>query len=384
MRHIREFDRRDHTVILMQVENEVGLLRTDRDYSSVATREFNARVPADLLNYIVQHKATLRPALQQGWQRNGYRTQGNWTEIFGDLAPEAFSAWAVSHYVDAVAAAGKAEYPIPYYINVALMNSGAARAGEWPSGGGTANVVDIWKATAPHIDIIAPDIYRVEFPEMVEIYDRPDNPIFVPETGFQPYYAPYVFTTLAGDNGLGFAPFGVDGGYAEDFGDGYGKDVPSQPKELEPTAALAAFEENYRVLRPLLPLIVSKRYQNNLFPVVLNMYRHESIAIPVGDSLSAVVHFDEAFVANTSAHRAGGIIIKLAADRFVIAGEGFHINFAELKGMPRNAEYLSVEEGTFDGDQWARTRVLNGDEESVTLETHKPRILMVHLNRSDR
>jgi hypothetical protein len=384
MKHIREFDGRDHTVILMQVENETGLLGTDRDYSSAAAQAFNARVPADLLSYIAKNKADLRPALQHAWQENGSQTEGTWTEIFGHLAPEAFSAWSISHYVDAVAAAGKTEYPIPYYVNVALMNSGAARAGEWPSGGGTANVIDIWKANAPHIDIIAPDIYRVEFPEMVEIYDRPDNPVLVPETGFAPYYAPYVFTTLAGHNGLGFAPFGVDSGYAEDAGDGYGNSVPSKAKEPEPSDAFAAFEENYRVLRPLLPLIVSKRYQNSLFPIVLNMYRHESLAIQVGDSLSAVVHFDETFVANTSAHRGGGIIIKLAADKFVIAGEGFHINFAELKGVPRNAEYLTIEEGTFEGDRWIRTRVLNGDEESVTLHTHKPRILLVHLIRRDR
>jgi hypothetical protein len=146
--------------------------------------------------------------------------------------------------------------------------------------------------------------------------------------------------------------------------------------------AQAAVEENYSMLRPLLPLIASKRYQNSLFPIVLNLYRHEAVAIPLGDSLSAVVHFDEQFVAAMAAHRAGGLIIKLAPDRFVVAGHGFHVNFAELKGVPRNAEYLTIEEGTFDGDRWVRERVLNGDEENVSLPIHMPRILMVHLNRN--
>jgi beta-galactosidase GanA len=366
MKHISGFDSRDHTVILMQIENETGLIRTDRDYSSVASQKFAEQVPEDLLRSLSNHKESLRPALQQAWRQTNFRMRGTWTELFGDLAPEAFSAWAVSRYVDAVAAAGKAEYAIPNYINVALMNSGSPRAGDWPSGGATANVIDIWKASATHIDIVAPDIYRVDFPEMVAIYDRPDNPLFVPETGFEPYYAPYVFTTLAGHNGLGFSPFGVEGGY----------------KDSEHTPALSAFEETYRVLRPLLPTIASKRYQNSLFPIVLNMYRHEAVAIPLGDSLTAVVHFDEKFVAETAVHRAGGIIIKLASDKFIVAGEGFHINFAEIKGTPRNAEYLSIEEGTFDGTRWVRERVLNGDEESTTLPTHRPRILMIHLNRN--
>jgi hypothetical protein len=190
-----------------------------------------------------------------------------------------------------------------------------------------------------------------------------------------------VFTTLAGHNGLGFSPFGVDAGYAEDNGDGYQKDASAGLKNNEQTAALQAFEENYRILRPLLPLMSSKRLTGSLFPIVLNMYRHEALAIPVGDSLSAIVHFDENFVADTKAHRGGGIIIKLSADRFVVAGEGFHVNFEELKGTRRNAEFLSIEEGTFEGDRWGRTRSLNGDEESVTLQPREPRILLVHLNR---
>jgi beta-galactosidase GanA len=365
MRHIREFDERDHTVILMQVENETGLIHTDRDYSAAATQAFVVQVPSDLMAYLQEHHEDLTPALQGAWKQAGYRKTGTWAEVFGDLAPEVFSAWSVSHYVDAVAEAGKAEYAIPYYVNVALMNSGSVRAGDWPSGGPTHHVVDVWKAIAKHIDILAPDIYRVDFPQMAAIYKRPDNVLFVPETGFAPYYAPYVFTTLAGD-GIGFSPFGIDSGYTDG-------------KLTEPAAAL---EENYRVLRPLLPIIARSRYQGTLFPVVLEMYRHESLAIPLGDSLSAIVHFDETFVAETQAHRAGGIIIKLAADKFIVAGEGFHVEFAELKGIPRNSEYLSIEEGTFDGEHWVTKRVLNGDEENTMLPLRQPRILQVRLNRT--
>ena len=248
-----------------------------------------------------------------------------------------------------------------------LIRDRQVRAGDWPSGGPTYHVIDIWKAVAKHIDILAPDIYRVDFPQMAAIYNRPDNVLFVAEAGIAPYYAPYVFTTLAGMNGIGYTPFGIDHGYE------YSSVL---------TPGQAALEENFRVLRPLLPIIARNRYQGTLFPIVLDMYRHEALAIPLGDSLTAVVHFDETFVADTGSHRAGGIIIKVASDRYIVAGEGFHIEFAELKGIPRNAEYLSVEEGTFDGDHWVAKRALNGDEENTVLPLHQPRILQVHLNRT--
>ena len=59
-----------------------------------------------------------------------------------------------------VAAAGKAVYPLPLYANAALrdpLKPGAP--GSYESGGPTDNVIPIWKAEAPAIDILAPDIY---------------------------------------------------------------------------------------------------------------------------------------------------------------------------------------------------------------------------------
>ncbi len=368
MRHIREFDQHDHTVILMQVENEDCFYPEDRDYSAAASRAFAGQPPSDLMSYLDKQRETITPALHSAWRQRGYRMTGSWTEVFGDMAPEVFSAWALSSYVDKVAEAGKTEYAIPYYINVPLINTGQVRAGDWPSGTANSQVLDIWKAVAKHIDIIAPDIYRVDCPQQAAFYNRPDNVLFVAETGIAPYYAPYVFTTLAGMNGIGYTPFGIDHGY--------------EFKEGALTADQAALEENYRVLRPLLPIIARNRYRGTLFPIVLDMYRHESLAIPLGDSLAAVVHFDEKFVADTEAHRGGGIIIKLAPDKFIVTGEGFHINFAELKGLPRDAEYISVEEGTFDGDNWVTKRVVTGDRGNVSLRLHQPRILQVHLNRT--
>ena len=138
MRHIRQVDGKEHTVLMMQVENEVGVLGDSRDHIAAANEAFAKPVPADLMNYLVQHKDTLAPELREVWAANGYKTSGTWEEVFGPgrpdsvppvpadgtrtawhksywLVDEIFMAWRYSMYVNKVAAAGKAEYDIPMY-----------------------------------------------------------------------------------------------------------------------------------------------------------------------------------------------------------------------------------------------------------------------------
>lgn len=364
MNHIKSVDASERTVIMIQVENETGLLGTDRDYSPQATARYKSAVPSALMSYLQAHRGHLMPALEAAWAARHFRSSGTWSEVFGDLAPEAFSAWYVARYVDGVAAAGKQAYPLPMYCNNWLVNPGNVRAGDWPSGGPTIHTLDIWKAAAPHIDLLAPDIYLPEFLETAAAFRRPDNPLFVPETRFTPDYAPYAFATLAGFNGIGFSPFGIDHGVEN------GKLTP-QGKALE---------EVYRVLQPLLPLIEKYQYSGKLFPVIKGQDQAEGIAL--GHGLAAVAYFSgrSGFAQVQESPYAGGIIIELSPDDYVVAGSGFYVDFRELEGPPRNAEMLSLEEGTFQGDQWVSARRLNGDEFHVYLP-EKARILRVRLMR---
>ncbi|MGH9470976.1 MAG: DUF5597 domain-containing protein [Terriglobia bacterium] len=350
MRHIKSADESRRTVIMVQVENETGLKGTDRDYSPQAQRAFAQPVPAALMDYLQAHRATLMPALKTAWAGQRFARTGTWSQVFGDLAPEAFSAWYVARYVDTVAAAGKQTYPLPIYCNNWLVGPSSVRAGQWPSGGPTVHVLEIWKAAAPHIDLLAPDIYLPEFLKTARAFRRPDNPLFVPETRFSPYFAPYVFATLGGLNGIGFSPFGIDRAL--------------ESGKLNPAGeALAA---NYGVIEPLLPLIEKYQYTGRLFPVVQGV--DSDFAIELGHVLAAVVHFNEPFGTLRANYRAGGIIIELAPDDYVVAGSGFRVEFVELQGPPRSPEFLSLEEGTLRDGQWVTTKRLNGDELHVDLE----------------
>ncbi|MEO8414588.1 MAG: beta-galactosidase, partial [Ginsengibacter sp.] len=183
MHHIKEVDHQ-HTVIMMQVDNEMGLLADSRDRSKLADAAWLKPVPAQLMNYFTKNKATLLPEMQEVWGRNGFKFTGTWAEVFGsdEWAEEVFMAWHYSVYINKVIVEGKAELNIPMYVNAWLgPQPGAVLPGEWPSGGPVARVMDVWHAGAPANDLLAPDIYVPDFKEVLAEYSRSGNPLWIPE-----------------------------------------------------------------------------------------------------------------------------------------------------------------------------------------------------------
>ena len=348
LQHVKSVDQAERTVLMVQVENEPGLVGTDRDYSEAANHLFDGPVPKELLGFLESHRQQLSAPMAHVWNKSP--KSGNWKQVFGEFAPESFSAWLVSNYVNTVAAAGKREYPLPMYVNVWLIE-GVERPGRWPSGGATVNMLDVWKASAPAIDVLAPDIYYPKFYDVAAQYHRPDNPLFVPETNFNPYFIGFAYTTFGYFNGIGFSPFGID-------------DVL---KGGAPAAIGAGFEDTYRVLRPLLPLISRYQYTGKLHPVLQGLANGEDWkeSIRVSDRLAANIEFTAAF--DPAKGRACGMIIALAPDDFIVMGTGFDVKFREMEGPLRDAQLISIEEGTFQGDQWIASRRLNGDERHVSL-----------------
>jgi hypothetical protein len=235
MRHIREVDK-THTVIAIQVENEVGTMGTTRDFGPAANAAFAGPVPTELTAYLQKNKDHLLPEFKQIWDAAGDRTSGTWEQVFGknvqrpaDDPPvpnspkrarrpagaelfnhtdELFMAWNYSHYIGYVAAQGKKEYPLPMYVNTWLVQPNDIGAGDYPSGGPEPLVHDIWRAGGPAIDILSPDIYLPDYAGIIQTYSRNGNPAWNPETGLNANNAWLGFTQL---KLLCFSPFGVDG-----------------------------------------------------------------------------------------------------------------------------------------------------------------------------
>ena len=182
-KHLKVKDGIEHTVIGIQLENEEGILGSDRDYSPEAQEIFDSPVPAKLHTAM---KTAGKGEVYDIWQRAGGKQSGNWSEMFGWPAGEFMTAWGIATYIDEIAKAGKAIHNIPMYVNVWLIESNLVAAGEsYPSGCAVPKVLDIYKWFTPHVDMVSPDVEynnTIRYQWLCATYSRPDNPLFFPET----------------------------------------------------------------------------------------------------------------------------------------------------------------------------------------------------------
>jgi hypothetical protein len=366
MAHLAAADT-DHTVVMVQVENEVGVLGDSRDRSAPAEAAWQAPVPAALIDHLVAHAGALRPELLELWSDRGRRTSGTWSEVFGSdwRADEVFMAWAFASYVESLAAAGKAAKPLPMYANAWLgPQPGQPEAGQYPSGGPTRRVIDVWKAAAPSLDLVAPDIYVEDVEPVLANYRRPDNPLFVPEAQFR---AGTPFLALGRHHAIGFSVFGVDDG--------------------RPDSQLA---RAYAALRSMGPVITSAQAEGRIAGILLD-HGEAQTTIRLG-GYDIVARDAQALVGRMlldaglqapppppplpietegtvvpplpGDSRPFGLLIHKADDVFLLAGQRLILDFSRPDAV---VEVDHVEEGQFDHGRWLPGRALNGDERLFTL-----------------
>ena len=364
MRHLREADAQ-HTVIMVQVENEPGTYGSVRDFGPVARKLFAGAVPAALV------------------AARGVKP-GTWSQVFGKDADEFFHAWSVAKFIGEVAAAGKKEYPLPMYVNAALRDPFTPGApGGYESGGPTDNVISIYQVAAPAIDIVAPDIYIKESKKVdrvIELY-RKEGPLFVPEIGNDPVFARYFFDVL-GAGSLGIVPFGIDyTGYSN---------YPLGGREID--ESIDAFARSFRLVAPMAgewaKLAFAKRVWGAGEPD-----DHGSRRFELG-RWTATLAFNEWqfgqkewFPPGTpnpdwAPYPSGGALLaELGPDEFLLTGQRVRVNFAPAAGRKVNGLiFASVEEGEYRAGIWKRTRIWNGDQTDYGLNlTDEPRILRVRL-----
>lgn len=373
MRRLREVDGEAHTVIMIQVENEVGVIPDARDYSAQANLAYGQQAPRDLMEYLQKHKDTLHPDLRTKWQAAGFKTSGDWETVFGPglETDDLFMAWHYARYIGKVAEAGKAEYPLPMYVNAAVIRPSFA-PGQYNSGGPLAHSMDIWRAGGPQLDFLAPDIY-FEFKNWCAQYDRLENPLFVPEAVGGPSSAANVFYAVGQHKSLGFSPFGIDGmdgssGGADALGRSY--DILSQLAPL-----ILENQPKGRVAGVLLEELTPAQ-KLRLGDYTLNVSGN-GVRRPVPGAVSSQA---------SPAPAPHGIFIATGPDEFYMAGSGLTVTFSPDTPGPPIAGLATVEEGRFVDGQWARGRTLAGDDtgqgNSVSLDAGRDHgILRVTLYR---
>jgi beta-galactosidase GanA len=367
MTHLKEIDPQ-RTVLMVQVENEPGTYRSVRDYSPAAQKLFEGPVPEALVK-----KFGKQP--------------GNWKQVFGADADEYFHAWSIATYIEEIAHAGKAAYPLPMYANVALRDPVKPQDPlTYASGGPTWNVLDIWHLAAPSLFTAAPDIYAHDSATVVahmDKYVRPDNPLMIVEIGSSQDFARYVYAAM-GRRTLGFAPFGIDyTGYSN---------WPLGAKVVD-AEAIAPFAANFKVLRTMSREWAKLAYEGEVWGVS-EPDDHAAQTIALGRWTAKVEYQLWQFglkewdpkgtagiPAGTEKPSGGVAIARLGPDEFLVTGIRARASFALADPKSANGvQFLRVEEGHYDHGKWVFERVWNGDQTDYGLNfTDTPRILRVKM-----
>lgn len=343
MRHVREVDGSQRTVILVQVENEIGMLPTAREVSAVANARYGTRIPAELTAYLKINRERLVPELRARWLAGGGKTEGSWEEVFGKgiVTEEIFQAWNYARYANAVALAGKKEYDLPMYVNAALPRPGVL-PGKYPSGGPLPHLIDIWQAAAPGIDFLSPDFYNPDTRYWCDLYSRRGNPLFIPEMRFDRSVAAKVFLVVGHYKALGFSPFSI---------------------ESESDASLP-LGKSYGLLQQLSPVITGRHWLD-MDGFVFDG-RNKTYMVKMGHYTIQLVHYNTLPWAGGGTDSlwelTGGMIIQTGEDEFLVAGTGFVANFRHTDA-DKVTNIASCDEVHYIGGREVLGRRMNGDQD---------------------
>jgi len=369
MKHLKGKDENQQTVLMVQVENEVGYLGRGRDRSAAANQLFERPVPPQLVMELEKNRDALSPELRTQFNPAGK----TWRTVFADASDEVFMAWNYARYIEAVAEAGKREYPLPMYANCQLPAPGE-RAGEYPSGGPHPYYLEVYRATAPSLDFYSPDIYWPNFEYWIDRYRFKGNAVFVPEARMDsaPFNALYAYGEA---KAFGFSPFGIDS-------------VQPSPNVESTSPSIA---DVYDVLSQISDMLLSSQVSGNVRALVL----HRDSPRPTRTVELGGYLFDAAlsrtWPARTLASDDGAMIaIQSRPNEFYIAGSGLTISFARDPDTDNKLSGIaSIEEVRRDAnDGWVTERRLNGDQNNqgrqLSMDPHRMRIYHVKLYAVDR
>ena len=370
MGHIRAIDSIQQTVVLVQVENETGIMGCAREHSDEADALFAQAVPAMLTSYLRDHYEELSPFVKSSFQKEAPE-DSTWMEVFHDGAEEIFTAYYTAAYVNTVAEAGKAIYPLPMSVNCWLDKG--QEPGRYPVGGPTAKVMDIWLCAAPAIDAIAPDIYVHDFDDVIARYHQKGNPLFIAETATHSYAGVREIYSVGHHHAMCYAPFGI-----EDMGQPFnsvqgrlfGMDTDDEMLKTPQN------EKEYACINDLL---------NGMTPVIGRLYGSEKLDAASSEEgskktfsfgpYSITADFSSSYISRTNG---ACLVAQTDENEFLILAMGCAISMASNDENRPGMDILKAEEGRFADGSFQAYRRINGDETAIMI-AEEPTLYRVKL-----
>lgn len=360
MRHLKEVDGEETTVIMMQVENEVGVWGGIRDYSAPSEKMYRSEVPAEVAAR--------------------FNVSGTWKEAFGENAPNQMMAYQYAKYVDFIAAAGKAEYPLPMYVNAVVGGGSFA-----PAGGPDGRSHEMWKAFAPHIDWLSPDLYAPDFKGISGEFVRFGNPFFVPETGGGKNSAGNFIYAMGARNCIGFNPFAIerlfmDNEYYEANPNTLGGGHPFPERHGEGQDLKKAYEIGQVLFPELRKAFAEGRVkaflQQDSDPKGM-MMRGPQDYIEMQDYRFAINYGFSA--SSPFASNAAGLIIERGKDEFLLFAVNCLIDIKPLSSEPGDVFVTDKHEWYVKDGKLLKGRSLNGDERAALGAGNHPQLISFRL-----
>ena len=391
MQHVREYDEAYGTVITVQVENETGLLGNAREVSDEADAAFAGEVPQEFASYMRSHtkymEEDIRAAVEAGAEK------GSWSEVFGAMAEEIFSAYHVASCVEYVAKAGKDAYELPMAANC-WLDKAADTPGDYPSGGPVARVHEVWDYCAPSIDVYCPDIYVPYFNKVCDRFVKSGtNPLYIPEAATHSYAAPRMVYTVGHYHAMCYSPFGFDDiGKPFSAAQGYlfGMDVTDPalktPQNFEEYAALG------KILREAMPLLAERYGTTDLQAVCAEREAEKKKSLGLPEDMNPMERMMAEAAAATKmifgdlgvSAGFGGmmrprndgalLVCRTKENEVYMIGEQCDIQLFSADSEKTNLDILRLEEGTFENGVFVPGRRFNGDE-TAQLKLDKPGVL---------
>lgn len=361
--YIKESDEEKQTVVAVQIENEVGILDAARDFSPLAEEAFERNVPTGLLEYLRDAKSDFFPQKIKEAEHTAGRP---WKEIFGEYADEIFMCCHYARHINELAKCAKEIYALPMFTNVWLKESEHEKPGFYPCGGPIPEMLDVWKCTAPFLDLIAPDIYSFEFDKFAGLYARNDNPLFIAETRRDKWAVANLYTAVGKYNTLCYSPFG-----AESIGEN--KSYITQiihtnaaDKNVSNEMIKEYLSQSYKVLGNMMSIIL-EYYGTDKMTGFSQDEGHMTKHIAFG-KYHISIEFYHPIDDENEFIPAAGIVIERNENELIFIGYGYRASVKTMN-VRKQLDFLSLEKGVFDQDSnWHKYMDLNGDEQRIQME----------------
>lgn len=339
MKFLKEYDFEEQTVIMVQIENEVGALSTDLDYQKSTIAKFEQTLPEEIETI--------------------YSIQGTWRECFGKEAKEYFMAYHYAKAIDHIAELGNQEYNLPFFVN-AWLEKYPALPGEYPTGGPTAKMAPFWKKVAKNIYAFAPDIYVPNFSEVCDQYSNFQDCLLVPETRQDLNTIANLLYGLSKYNINCFSPFGIEDFLKEesDTDQHLLSALAIDASAFDYTKTGQTLSNTYKKLVGMSDMIIKYRGTDKIYPFYKQKESDRGIVFDLENCEVKITYKNY----SDDKVKSSGFVIETGTNEFFVIGINIRLQLRPKDGVQKQIGIIDFEEGYFNDGKWVRGRILNGDE----------------------